>query len=316
MNIAELYALAVSVLTPEFFAAAIRIATPIILASLSATICERAGVINIGIEGMMLAGAFAAASGSYVSQSPLIGAMAGITAGGLMGLILGFGTITLKANQVVLGAAINIFVAGLTGFLTTVIFGSPGVSARVPGFAPLRIPLLADVPWVGTILFSHTPIVYLAIILGVVGNVFLFHTPLGNWIRAAGDRPLALHGAGVNVNHVRYLSVFLSGCLAGLGGVHLSLEVTHHFSVNMTAGRGFIGLAANIFGKWTPLGSLGTSLLFGFADSLSLNASALRIAPELLLMMPFVLAIVVLVSVMGRATAPRALGKAYNEESE
>lgn len=316
MNLSDLTAFFASILTPELFAAGLRIATPIILAALGATVCESAGIINIGLEGMMLGGAFAAVSISFVSQNALLGALAGIGTGGIMGLVLGFGSITLKANQVVLGAAINIFVSGLTGFLTTVIFGSPGASARVPGLERLYIPVLSDLPWLGTIFFSHTPIVYLAIVLGVVGNLFLFRISLGTWIRAAGDRPLALHSAGINVNRVRYLAVFLSGCLAGLGGVHLSLEVTRHFSVNMSAGRGFMGLAANIFGKWTPLGSLGASLLFGFADSLKLKASALRMPPELLLMMPFVLALVILVSVIGRATAPRALGQVYNAESE
>ena len=202
MNPSPVVDFLISFFTPALFAAALRISTPIILAALGATISERAGIINIGLEGMMLAGAFAAVSVTHILQAPVIGAIAGILTGGIVGLILAFGSITLKANQVVLGAAINIFAAGLTGFLTTVIFDSPGVSARVPGLETIDIPVLSELPWAGVILFSHTPIVYIAILLGLAGHIFLFRTALGTWIRAAGDRPLALHSAGVNVNRV------------------------------------------------------------------------------------------------------------------
>ena len=302
-------------LTPELFAASIRIATPIALAALGAAICERSGIINIALEGKMLMGGFVAVAVSYSSGSALIGLVAAVIAGGLMGLIMAFGAITLKANQVVLGAALNIFAAGLTGFLTTLIFESPGASARVRGLEPMFISGLSELPWIGKIIFSHTPIVYTAIILVILGHYFIFKSPWGAWVRASGDRPLALHSAGVSIISIRYWSVIVSGCLASLGGAHLSLEVTHHFTVNMSGGRGFIALAANIFGKWTPLGGGAGSLLFGFAESLKLKGAIFKIAPEILLMLPFVLTLIVLVGVMGRATAPRSLGQPYDPQS-
>lgn len=302
-------------LTPDLFAASIRIATPIALAALGAAICERSGIINIALEGKMLMGGFVAVAVSYSSGSALIGLVAAVIAGGLMGLIMAFGAITLKANQVVLGAALNIFAAGLTGFLTTLIFESPGASARVQGLEPMFISGLSELPWIGKIIFSHTPIVYTAIILVILGHYFIFKSPWGAWVRASGDRPLALHSAGVSIISIRYWSVIVSGCLASLGGAHLSLEVTHHFTVNMSGGRGFIALAANIFGKWTPLGGGAGSLLFGFAESLKLKGAIFKIAPEILLMLPFVLTLIVLVGVMGRATAPRSLGQPYDPQS-
>ena len=305
----------VSILTPELLATTFRISTPIILAALGGTMCEKSGVINIGLEGMMLAGAFAAVFISHVYQNAVLGAVGGVLCGGIFGLILAFGAITLRANQIVLGAAINIFVGGLTGFLTTVIF-SPGASARVPGLKPMSIPVLRDIPWIGTMLFSHAATVYLAFSLAILGHFLFYRTPLGTWIRAAGDRPLALHSAGKNVKRIRYLAVVLSGCLAGLGGVHLSLSITRHFTVNMSGGRGFLGLAANIFGKWTPLGSLWASLFFGFSESLKFKSAVLRIPPEILIIMPFVLTLIVLVSVVGRAEAPQALGEVYDVERE
>ena len=305
----------VSILTPELLATTLRISTPIILAALGGTICEKAGVINIGLEGMMLAGAFAAVYISHIFQNAVIGAFGGVICGGLIGLVLAFGAITLRANQIVLGAAINIFVGGLTGFLTTVIF-SPGASARVPGLQPMTVPILRNIPWIGTVLFSHSATVYLAVSLAILGHFLFSHTPFGAWIRAAGDRPLALHSAGKNVKGIRFLAVFLSGCLAGLGGVHLSLSTTRHFTVNMSGGRGFLGLAANIFGKWTPLGSLWASLFFGFSESLKFKSAVLKISPELLIILPFVLTLIVLVSVVGRAEAPQALGEVYDIEHE
>jgi len=304
-----------NLLTPDLFVAPIRIATPIALATLGATICERSGIINIALEGKMLMGGFVAVAVSYSSGSSLLGLVAAVTAGGLMGLIMAFGAITLKANQVVLGAALNIFAAGLTGFLTTLIFESPGASARIPGLEPIFISGLSEIPWIGRIIFSHTPIVYMAIFLVILGHFFIFNSPWGTWIRAAGDRPLALHSAGVNITSVRYWSVIVSGCLASLGGAHLSLEVTHHFTVNMSGGRGFIALAANIFGKWTPLGGGAGSLLFGLADYLKLKGAIFQIAPEILLMLPFILTLIVLVGVMGRATAPNSLGQPYDPQS-
>ena len=182
----------VAFFTPDLFAAALRIATPIALAALGAAICERSGVINIALEGKMLMGAFVSVAVAHATGSALFGLVAAMAAGGIMGLTMAFGAMALKANQVVLGAALNIFALGLTGFLTTEIFDSPGASARVPGMNPIWIPGLSDVPWLGTILFTHTPLVYVAVFLVIVGHLFLFRSPWGIWLRAAGDRPLAL----------------------------------------------------------------------------------------------------------------------------
>jgi simple sugar transport system permease protein len=305
------------------YQAMVRISTPLALAAIGGTFCERTGVVNIALEGIMLVGAFAAAVVSYFSVeswglspaiAPWIGIIGAVFAGGAFSLLHGLGSIHLRADQVVVGAALNIFALGATGFLTQALFDVAGASPRVASFDPIPIPLLSRIPFLGPVFFNHTPIVYLAILTAFVGQLVLFRTALGLRMRAVGEHPRAADTVGVGVYRIRYLGVVISGMLGGLAGANLSLEAVSQFSENMTRGRGFIALAANIFGKWTPIGSWLSSLLFGFAESLKLRTQVIDLPPEFVLMLPYVLTIVVLAGAMGRAIPPAAIGRPYSKD--
>jgi ABC-type uncharacterized transport system permease subunit len=305
------------------YQAMIRISTPLALAAIGGTFCERTGVVNIALEGIMLVGAFAAAVFSFYavtswgfseSVAPWVGLFGGVFIGVMFSLLHAVGCINLRADQVVIGAALNILALGATGFLTQAIWGVAGASPRVPSFDPIPIPVLSDIPFIGAVLFNHTPIVYMAIIIAIVGQYVLFRTPIGLRLRSVGEHPKAADTVGVSVYRMRYIGVMISGALGGLAGANLSLEAVSQFSENMTRGRGFIALAANIFGKWTPIGSWLSSLLFGFAESLKLRTQVIDIPPEFILMLPYVLTIVVLAGAMGRAIPPDAIGKPYSKQ--
>ncbi|MBU2602058.1 MAG: ABC transporter permease [Actinobacteria bacterium] len=301
----------------------LRISTPLALAAIGGTFCERTGVVNIALEGIMLVGAFSGAVFSYYAMAawgfgeataPWIGLVGAVTMGMLFSSLHGLGSIHLRADQVVVGAALNILALGATGFLTQAFFGVAGASPRVASFDPMPIPLLSDIPFLGQVLFDHTPIVYMAIVAAIVGQYVLFRTPIGLRMRAVGEHPKAADTVGVSVYRIRYLGVLISGALGGLAGANLSLEAVSQFSENMTRGRGFIALAANIFGKWTPMGSWLSSMLFGFAESLKLRTQVIDLPPEFILMLPYVLTIVVLAGAMGRAVPPNAIGKPYSKQ--
>ncbi|HZJ02163.1 MAG TPA: ABC transporter permease [Thermoleophilia bacterium] len=308
---------------PSTYQAMIRISTPLALAAIGGTFCERTGVVNIALEGIMLVGAFAGAVFSYYAQAswgfsegmaPWVGLIGAVSMGMLFSLLHGVGSIHLRADQVVIGAALNILALGGTGFLTQAIFGVAGASPRVGSFDPVPIPGLVKIPFLGQVLFNHTPIVYMAIVIAIAGQFILFRTPIGLRLRSVGEHPKAADTVGISVYKMRYVGVLISGALGGLAGANLSLEAVSQFSENMTRGRGFIALAANIFGKWTPLGSWLSSLLFGFAESLKLRTQVIDIPPEFILMLPYVLTIVVLAGAMGRAIPPDAIGKPYSKQ--
>jgi simple sugar transport system permease protein len=308
------------VLTPDLFASAIRMATPIALAAIGGTICERSGVVNIALEGMMLFGAFMAVVGTTFTGSPWIGLLVGVVSSMLLALVHAFASITLKTDQVVSGTAINILALGLTGFLMEVIFGRPGTTDPVPRLMPVFNfggPADGVWNWINTIVFSYTPIVYMAIIIAVVGQWALFRTRWGLRLRALGEHPRAADTVGVSVIRGRYSAVILSGALGGMAGANLTLEQVGSFTEGMTNGRGFIALAANIFGRWTPAGSYLASLLFGFADALQIKMQLFRdviaIPSQFFLMLPYVLTVIVLAGVVGRAVAPAAIGKPYEK---
>lgn len=298
------------------FASTLRIATPILLASLGGVMSERSGVINIGLEGMMLMGAFGAAVGSYF-YGPWTGILIGIAIGGLMGLIHAFMSVTVKANQIISATAINIFAVGFPNIMVPIIWpGYHAITPVVPVIKDIRLPLIADLPVIGTIIGNQNPIVYIALILVPIINYFLFRTPLGLRIRSVGEHPKAADTLGINVVKMRYIAVISSGFLAGLGGAFLSIAYQSQFSRAMTQGRGFIGLAAMIFGRWKPVGAFIACLLFGFADALQASAQSagVPIPPELLLAAPYVLTLVALVGLIGkRAVGPAANGKPYEK---
>ena len=299
------------------FASTLRIATPIILASMGGIMSERSGVINIGLEGMMLMGAFTAVVGSYF-MGPWVGLILGITAGGMMGLLHAFMSVTIGANQIISATAINIMAVGFPNILIPVIWpGHFGISPTVEVIEDIRIPVIASIPVIGRIIGQQNPIVYVALFLVAAIHFLLFKTRLGLRIRAVGEHPMAADTLGIHVYKMRYIAVVSSGMLAGLGGSFLSICYQSQFASAMTAGRGFIGLAAMIFGRWSPKGALAACLLFGFADAFQSGAQAagVPIPPELMLAFPYVLTLIALVGLLGKtAVSPAATGKVYRKE--
>jgi len=303
------------VFSVTLFAAAIRSATPILYPALAGIFSERAGVLNIALEGVMLLSAFAAVVGSYYTGNPWIGVLCAIAAGLLTSLIHAFMCINLRAEQAIVGTGINILGAGLPSFLLLKLFGSQGISPIVPRIYEWRIPFIADLPVIGPIIGTQSPLVYLALLMVPVSWFVLFKTPFGLRLRAVGENPRAAETVGVSVYRMRYSGVLISGVLASLGGAFLSISYLSQFIRLMTAGRGFIGLAAMIFGRWNPWGALLACLIFGFADALQASAQAANvpIAPQFLLALPYVLTIIALVGAMGRATPPAYVAKPYEK---
>ena len=324
------------VLNPDLFASAIRVATPLALAAIGGTICERSGVVNIALEGMMLIGAFFGTAATLALQGTAVGPLAAVwiglvsavVAGALFSLIHAFASIDLRMEQVVSGTALNILALGLTGFLMESFYGHPGSTDAVRQTLPqvFNFPvatagsgILGTIwTWINTLLFSYTPIAYMAIAIALIGQWALYRTRWGVRLRALGEHPRAADTVGINVRRGRYIAVAISGALGGLAGANLALEQVGTFTENMTNGRGFIALAANIFGRWTPLGSYLAALLFGFTDALQIKlqlvSSAISVPPQFFLMLPYVLTVVVLAGVMGRAVGPAEVGKPYEKE--
>ena len=291
---------------------ALRMATPLILASLGGLFSERSGVVNIALEGILLTGAFASIVATYYTGNPWAGVFAGVFAGMLVSLIHAIVSIVFKADQIVSGVAINLLAMGLTQFLTWMIWGSSSNSPPVQGMAHWSLPET----WgpvargVNAVIGHYPPLVYVALALVAVSHVVLFRTPFGLRLRATGEHPEAVDTLGVNVHAMRFAGVLLSGALAGLGGAFLALN-THQFVKNMSAGRGFIALAAMIFGKWNPVGALAACLLFGYAEAVQMGLQGHAVPTQFVQMIPYVLTMVALVGVIGRARPPAAIGKPY-----
>ncbi|MEM3554784.1 MAG: ABC transporter permease [Candidatus Micrarchaeaceae archaeon] len=299
----------------DFWAAAVRFATPLLFAALGEIFSERAGVLNIGLEGMMLSGAFGGMLGAYYSGSPWIGLVVAMVAGGMVALIHALISVTIRGDQVVSGAAINIAVLGLTTFLVRTIFGV-GQRPAVASFDKWSIPLLSDIPVLGVIFFQHIPLVYIGYLLIPISSFLLFRTTWGLKIRAVGEHPLAADTVGIWVAGWRYGMTVLCGVLAGIGGAFLSLGQLNMFLENMTAGRGFIALAAVIFGRWNPfLVSLAVAL-FGAADASTLRLQALnvQIPYQIVLMIPYLLTFLAFIGLVGRTVPPAALGRPYRKD--
>jgi simple sugar transport system permease protein len=295
-------------------ASTIRNSTPLIFAALGGMFSERSGVVNIGLEGLMLISAFAGVVGASLSGSALVGLGFALGAGLIFALIHALMSITFEADQIISGTAINLLALGGTGFLMVQIFGSGGTSPRVPGFKEVAIPLLSDIPLIGPALFNQSLLVYLMYLLIPISWFVVFRTPFGLRLRATGEAPEAVDTAGVSVVRMRYYGVALSGILAACGGVYLSMGILSAFTEGMTGGRGFIALAALIFGRWNPIGAAGAALLFGFALAVTYQVPQEVIPLEFIQMLPYILTIVALAVFGGRAIAPAAIGKPYQKE--
>lgn len=277
------------------FASAIRLATPLILAAMGGLFSERSGVINIALEGLMLAGAFTAAAVTHASGSPWIGLAAGVAAGVAVAAVHALATIRYHADQVVTGTAINILMTGVPALLSGAWFASSGATPQIP-----QENLLPTVP------------IVLAFLAVPVAAWVLDKTAFGMRLRAVGEHPQAAETAGVDVVKIRWAAVLISGALAAIGGAYLSTGQSSLFTRNMTAGRGFIALAALIFGKWRPWQTLGACLLFGVAEAVAIQMQGVTPIPvQFIQIIPYVLTVVVLAGFIGRARAPKALGVPY-----
>ena len=280
-------------------------ATPLLLAALGETIVERAGVINIGLEGVLLMGAFCGMIGCYFTGSPLGGLLLGGISGLLLTLLFAGLTIGFDADQIVVGVSINLLAVGLTGVLYRGIFGVTGQALTVTTFAPLSLPLLGSIPFFGPALFHHTFLVYLAILLVPLLGFLLFHTRVGLQLQAVGEHPQAAETLGISVRWVRSTALGIAGVLGGIAGGYLSLAYANTFIENMSAGRGFIALAIVIFGRWRPFGILIGSLLFGVATAIQFHLQALGLAVpyQFMLMLPYLLTLLALILVPARVRA-------------
>lgn len=328
-----------------FLKLALITATPIALGAYAGIMSERAGIVNIAIEGMMLTGAMAAQLVAMYSYGPLqtllgasvgdaastlavalslgLGVLAGVGSGALLGGLHGATSIRFRADQIISGTVINLLAWGVTGWVFQRWMTAAGGAPTSPGTFPrLPIPGLSQIPVVGELLFNHQPLVYVMLLLTGVLYYVLFYTPWGLRTRAVGEHPRAADTVGIDVARVRYICTIVGGAIAGLAGVWLSLEQVGTFTLRMSAGRGFIALAAMIFGRWTPLGAFGASLLFGLGTAIQIRAASLSSTGSSVLALiptqayqaiPYLLTIIVLAGFGGKATPPAASGQPYEQ---
>src|SRR5437868_2581774 len=307
-----------SIINLSLLASMIRISTPLILAALGGLYSERGGVINIALEGIMLSGAFTAAAVTALYHNPWLGLFSAAIAGLLVSLIHAVASIRFRANQVVVGTAINILFLGVPPLVSGALFQSTGSTPQLPREQTLpdwNIPLIDRIPVLSQLLSGHKPIVFLALLMVPVTHYILFRTRFGLRLRAVGENPEAAYTAGASVEKIRYAGVLLSGLLAGIGGAYLSIGQNSLFTRNMTAGRGFIALAALIFGKWNPLGAFLACLFFGASEAISIRMQGVVAIPvQFIQIIPYVVTLVVLAGFIGRAIPPRAIGQPYVKE--
>jgi ABC-type uncharacterized transport system permease subunit len=288
-------------------------AVPLTLGALSGVLCERAGVVNIAIEGMMLAGALVAAVAGSVSGNLWIGLLAAMLVGAFLGFIHAVLSIKYLVDQIVSGTVINIFSVGMTSYLASK-FLNVYRELNSPGIFPMvEVPILSKIPFLGPVLFNNNMFVYAMFFLLILLHAALYKTRWGLRMRSVGEHPRAADTLGINVFRTRYMAVILGGLMAGFAGAYFTIGSVGRFNEGMTAGRGFISLAAMIFGNWNPFGAFGAGLLFGFADSLATRLAILnvQIPSQFLLMAPYVATMVVLAGVVGRGQMPAADGTPY-----
>jgi ABC-type uncharacterized transport system permease subunit len=296
-------------------AAMLRYATPLAFAAMGGIFCERSGVVNIGLEGMMLSGAFFGILGADKLNSWELGLVCAALSGGLFALVHAFFAIHLRADQIVGGFAINFLALGITGYLFIDIYGGQGTPPNIPDIPNVHLSFLEGWYFIGPILGQLNLMIWLAFLTIVATWVVLFKTPVGLRIRAVGEHPRAADTVGISVYATRYAAVTLSGVLAALGGAYLSIGFVNSFNQNMTAGRGYIALAAVIFGNWRPWGAAAAALLFGFSSALAQRLPAYSESAAVLFQaLPYVLTLIAVAGVIGRSRPPAAVGRPYQKQ--
>ncbi len=304
--------------TANLWQATLSAAVLLLLPALGGVISERSGVVNIAMEGMMLTGAFFGVTADLAWHNPLLATGVAMLAGALMAAVHAVVSIQFRADQIVSGIAINIFAAGITVFLVNRIYGVQdvghvGQSELLPNF---NVPVLDQIPFVGQVIFQQNVIVYVALVILVLTHIVLFRTRLGLRVRAVGEHPQAADTAGINIYAIRYGAVITSGLLSGLAGAFLAIGVSNTFVPNMTDGRGYIALAAMIFGKWTPFGAFVACIIFGLGEAIYANNSTIHVSQYLLSMLPYLITLIVLAGLVGRSTPPANDGIPYVPGSE
>ncbi|SED66180.1 nucleoside ABC transporter membrane protein [Rhizobiales bacterium GAS188] len=300
-----------------FLAAILRIATPLALATLGEMFSERAGVLNLGIEGIMLISAMTGFSAAYFSGSPWVGIGAAVATGAALGFLHAVLTVALGLSQHVAGIGLTLFATGLAYFFYRLIFGQQSVPPSIKGFETVPIPILADIPILGPVLFNQFALVYLAILAVPLAAFLLYRTPWGLALRMVGENPRAADSAGVSVMSMRFQAVMLGGALMGLAGAFLSMAQFNAFTFGVISGRGWVAIALVVFGRWDPWRCAGAALLFACIDALQLRlqASGLGHIPyEAFLVLPFILTIVAMAVMSRNAVAPAALLKPFRRE--
>jgi len=296
------------------FASMLRFATPLIFAAMGGMFSERSGVTNIGLEGMMLIGAFFGILGADKLGQWWLGLLVAIAAGGTMALLHAVLSIHLRADQIIGGTAINFLALGLTGYLFIDIYGQQGTPTNISTIPAVNLSFLNGIPFVGPVFASMNLMIWVAIILIPTAWLVLFKTPLGLRIRAVGEHPRAADTVGISVYGIRYGAVVLSGMLAACGGAYLSIGFVDSFNENMTAGRGFIALAAVIFGNWRPFGAAAACLLFGFSSALAQRLPEYSNSAAVLFQaLPYVLTLIAVAGIIGRSVPPAAVGRPYKK---
>jgi len=316
-----------SLLSVALVASAVRLTVPVALTALGAVYAERGGVVNIGLEGIMVMGTFFGAAATHLvaqatggaagvpsAWAPVVGLLAAVIAGILFALIHAVVAVTFRVDQIISGVALNLLAVGLARFLNILLFKVSTQSPGINGFDPVSIPVLRHVPVLAPVATGISPVIPLALVLVIVGQWVLLRTVFGLRLRAVGEHPAAADTLGINVAKMRYAGVLISGALAGLAGGYLSIEQGRGYLEGMTQGRGFIALAAMIFGNWWPVGALGASALFGYFDALSLRVVHTRIPYQFITVLPHLASILVLAGFVRRSTPPAADGIPYTKE--
>ena len=304
-------------------ASTLELSTPLMLGAMAGILSERSGIFNIALEGKMLVGALVAAIGSSVTRiitgndiaAVLVGVLLAMLASGLLGLLLAWLGIRHRVDQIIAGAVINIGAVGITSFIFLRVLSRNTQFNQPATVSAIELPFLSDIPLLGPMLFSSRPYVYIGFLIVAVLTYMLFRTRWGLRLRASGEKPAAAGTVGINVIAIRYQALFLAGLITGLAGSYLSLATSGSFQIELTAGKGFIALAAMIFGGWHPVGALGAALVFGFTDASQtlLSVLGVQVPPQILSSIPYVITIVVVAGVVGRVRGPAAAGQPYEQ---